>query len=202
VIAAPRKSSIIVVVTLAANSAKKTLFTLESGASRFVKRSDIPNTEVAECYGLGGGFCHAAQSCGDCPRVRRCPISIMNSKWRSRTASWPANVSTVFLMPHERYTYLNSSIVREVARHGGAVDCFVPDLSRRALSEQAYIRRNVIPRIGLDSSRGCTSRESCPIWICSMLLTVRFTRRAGHHAPVADFGCTSKEPTGCLKVQR
>jgi pantetheine-phosphate adenylyltransferase len=33
---------------------------------------------------------------------------------------------TVFLMPHERYSYLNSSIVVELSRLGGKIDCFVP----------------------------------------------------------------------------
>ncbi|MBI1804126.1 MAG: pantetheine-phosphate adenylyltransferase [Ignavibacteriae bacterium] len=35
-------------------------------------------------------------------------------------------ITTVFLMPHEKYTYLNSSIVREIARFGGDISEFVP----------------------------------------------------------------------------
>jgi pantetheine-phosphate adenylyltransferase len=35
-------------------------------------------------------------------------------------------ITTVFLMPHEKYTYLNSSIVREIAKAGGDVSEFVP----------------------------------------------------------------------------
>ncbi len=35
-------------------------------------------------------------------------------------------IDTVFLVPHEKYTYLNSTIVREVARLGGDVSDFVP----------------------------------------------------------------------------
>ena len=36
------------------------------------------------------------------------------------------NLLTVFLMPNEKYTYLNSTIVKEVARLNGDVSCFVP----------------------------------------------------------------------------
>ncbi len=36
------------------------------------------------------------------------------------------NVVTVFLMPNEKYTYLNSSIVREIAKYGGDISNFVP----------------------------------------------------------------------------
>ncbi len=43
------------------------------------------------------------------------------------------SIDTVFLVPDERYTYLNSSIVREVARLGGNVSGFVPPAVRRRL---------------------------------------------------------------------
>ena len=36
------------------------------------------------------------------------------------------SVVTVFLMPNEKYTYLNSTIVKEVARFHGDVSSFVP----------------------------------------------------------------------------
>jgi pantetheine-phosphate adenylyltransferase len=42
-------------------------------------------------------------------------------------------IDTVFFAPDERYTYLNSSIVREVARLGGDIDGFVPPVVRRRL---------------------------------------------------------------------
>jgi pantetheine-phosphate adenylyltransferase len=37
-----------------------------------------------------------------------------------------ANCETVYLMPSEQYTYLNSSVIREIAALGGAVSDFVP----------------------------------------------------------------------------
>ena len=36
------------------------------------------------------------------------------------------DVETLFLMPSETYTYVNSSLVKEIARHGGPIDGFVP----------------------------------------------------------------------------
>lgn len=45
-------------------------------------------------------------------------------------------IDTVFLVPREGYTYLNSSIVREVARLGGDVSDFVPPSVRRKLTEK------------------------------------------------------------------
>lgn len=46
------------------------------------------------------------------------------------------NLMTVFLMPHERYTYLNSSLVREIAMHGGNVKDFVPVSVEKRLREK------------------------------------------------------------------
>ena len=43
-------------------------------------------------------------------------------------------IHTVFLVPDERYTYLNSTIVREIARLGGDVSEFVPPLVRKQLA--------------------------------------------------------------------
>ena len=40
---------------------------------------------------------------------------------------------TVFLMPHEKYTYINSTIVRELAQFGGNVSKFVPPNVENAL---------------------------------------------------------------------
>ena len=36
------------------------------------------------------------------------------------------NLHTVYLMPKEEYTYLNSTIIKGVARHGGNIHRFVP----------------------------------------------------------------------------
>jgi len=39
-----------------------------------------------------------------------------------------ANVETVFMMPAEKYSYLSSRIVREVAQLGGSIEGLVPPL--------------------------------------------------------------------------
>ena len=46
------------------------------------------------------------------------------------------DITTVFLMPHEKYTYLNSSIVREVAEFGGNVEKLVIPLVAEKLREK------------------------------------------------------------------
>ena len=43
-------------------------------------------------------------------------------------------VETIFMMPKDTYTFLSSRIVKEIARLGGDVGCFVPEPVRLALS--------------------------------------------------------------------
>lgn len=47
-----------------------------------------------------------------------------------------AEVETIFLMPKEDYSYLSSSIVKEVGRLGGDVSSFVPEAVRLALAQK------------------------------------------------------------------
>jgi pantetheine-phosphate adenylyltransferase len=49
-------------------------------------------------------------------------------------------VDTVFLVPDERFTYLNSTIVREIARLGGDVSDFVPPHVRKYLTAKLHTR--------------------------------------------------------------
>jgi len=46
------------------------------------------------------------------------------------------DISTVFLMPNEKYTYLNSTIVKEVVEFGGNIDNLVTPLVASKLKEK------------------------------------------------------------------
>lgn len=43
------------------------------------------------------------------------------------------NIETVFLMPQEKYSYISSTLVREIARYGGNVSEFVPAEAVKAI---------------------------------------------------------------------
>jgi len=51
------------------------------------------------------------------------------------------NLHTVYLMPKEEYTYLNSTIIKGVARHGGNIHRFVPQGVEARLFEKFGIKR-------------------------------------------------------------
>jgi pantetheine-phosphate adenylyltransferase len=46
------------------------------------------------------------------------------------------DIATVFLMPHEKYTYLNSTIIRNLASMHSDVSEFVPPIVAQALKKK------------------------------------------------------------------
>ncbi len=56
-------------------------------------------------------------------------MALMNRKLRP-------NVETVFLMPHEKYTYISSRLIKEVASFGTSVAGMVPPLVEKRLAEK------------------------------------------------------------------
>ncbi|RPH95592.1 pantetheine-phosphate adenylyltransferase [candidate division KSB1 bacterium] len=126
-----------VIVTLAANSAKTTFFTLEERRKQVEEAvREIPNTEVAVCRGLIVNFAVEHGAVAIIRGVRAVSDFDYEFQMALTNRKLAEKVATVFLLPHERYSYLNSSIVREVARHGGKVDCFVPAPIAKALAEK------------------------------------------------------------------
>ena len=37
-----------------------------------------------------------------------------------------SDINSLFMMPDEKYIHLNSTVVKDVAKHGGKIDDFVP----------------------------------------------------------------------------
>ena len=56
-------------------------------------------------------------------------MALMNRKLRG-------TVETVFLMPHEKYTYISSRLIKEVASFGESVAGLVPPVAEKRLSEK------------------------------------------------------------------
>ncbi len=52
------------------------------------------------------------------------------------------NVETVFLMPSEEYSYLSSTIIKDIANHGGSLTAFLhPEVARRLQERIRSLKR-------------------------------------------------------------
>lgn len=54
------------------------------------------------------------------------------------------NIETVFMMPSEEFSYLTSTIVKEVASFGGSVKGLVPEIVEHALMEKFRIVEDIV----------------------------------------------------------
>ncbi|MCX7992779.1 MAG: pantetheine-phosphate adenylyltransferase [Fimbriimonadales bacterium] len=115
------------IVAIAVNSQKKPLFSLEERVQMLQECCrHLPNVRVASLEGLLVRF---AQQVGACAIVRGLrAVSDFEYEFQMATMNrqLAPEVDTCFLMTHQQYAFLSSSIVKEVARLGGDVEPFVP----------------------------------------------------------------------------
>jgi pantetheine-phosphate adenylyltransferase len=124
-----------VIVAVAKNEGKKPLFSLKERL-RLVQQSlgDLPNVQARSFDTLlvdyvekqkGQAIIRGLRAVSDFEFEFQ--LALMNRKLNGR-------VETIFMMPKETYTFLSSRIVKEIARLGGNVDCFVPAHVQAALA--------------------------------------------------------------------
>jgi pantetheine-phosphate adenylyltransferase len=94
---------------------------------------DLPNVEVEPFHGLLVTFVRERGAHGIIRGLRAVSDFEYEFQMALTNRKLAPSIGTVFLVPHEKYTYLNSTIVREVARLGGDVTGFVPPSVRRRL---------------------------------------------------------------------
>jgi pantetheine-phosphate adenylyltransferase len=126
-----------VVVTVAVNPGKTPLFTLKERIS-MLKESlkDYENITVDSFSGLVVDHAHQVGAIGIIRGLRAVSdfeyefqMALMNRKLAK-------DIATIYLMPGEKYTYLNSSIVRNLAGLQSDVSEFVPPVVADALKKK------------------------------------------------------------------
>ncbi len=125
------------VVAIAVNSQKQPLFTLEERAQMLSECcAELGNVRVVPLEGLLARF---AQEIGACAIVRGLrAVSDFEYEFQMATMNrhLAPEVDTCFLMTHQQFAFLSSSIVKEVARLGGDIRPFVPPNVAERLREK------------------------------------------------------------------
>lgn len=126
-----------VVVTIAVNASKTPLFSTEERLE-MLKESlkDFKNVKIDSFNGLVVEHAKQVNAIGIIRGLRAISdfeyefqMALMNRKLDS-------DITTVFLMPHEKYTYLNSSLIRNLAELKADISEFVPKPVLLALSKK------------------------------------------------------------------
>jgi pantetheine-phosphate adenylyltransferase len=125
-----------VIVSLGRNPEKNPLFSVEERLEMI--REVVENIDGVEVDTFEGLAVRHAQEMGAEALIRGLR-AVTDFEYEFQMAlvnrRLAPDIITVFLMPNEKYTYLNSTIVREVASLGGEVGRFVPPPVEKRLAK-------------------------------------------------------------------
>lgn len=126
-----------VIVSILVNSNKTPCFGMDERMD-LINRvvADIPNVEV-DCFeGLLVNYVHKKNAHVIIKGLRA--ISDFEYEFQMALANTKIapDIETLFMMTNQEYSYLSSSIVRELASLGGSLDGLVPDVIMRDIIEK------------------------------------------------------------------
>lgn len=134
-----------IIIAVAPNPKKQPLFTIEERL-RMIKESvlDLYNVKVEAFNGLLVDYVNSKGAVAIIRGLRavsdfeyELQIALMNRRLNPE-------VETVFMMPSEEYSFLTSSLVKEVSSFGGSVKGLVPDVVEKALQERFKIIEDIV----------------------------------------------------------
>ena len=133
-----------VIVATMVNGSKKSAFTMEEKAD-FLRRmtQHLPNVEIDTFGVLLADYVAEKGACAIVKGLRA--VSDFEYEFQMALANKKLNegAETVFLMTDQNYLYLSSTIVRDIARHGGDISGFFSEEIREDIVKKLYQKNNL-----------------------------------------------------------
>jgi pantetheine-phosphate adenylyltransferase len=127
-----------VIVAVLINESKSGLFTVDERIAMLGEvTSQYPNVRVESFQGLLVDFCRAQDAAVVVKGLR----AVSDFDYELKMAQMNiglAGVETLFMPTNPLYSFLSSSLVKEVAKWGGDVSTYVPDLVGRHLAKRLH----------------------------------------------------------------
>lgn len=118
-----------VIVSIAVSSSKKTLFTTGERMQMLRKiTGKYKNVKVDSFEGLLVKYAESKNASAIVRGLRAISDFEYELQMALTNRKLAEKITTVFMMPNEKYSYLNSTLVREIAEFGGDLSNFVPAL--------------------------------------------------------------------------
>jgi len=126
-----------VVVTVAVNPSKQPLFSTEERVT-MLKESlkEFDKVIVDSFEGLTVDHAKQVGAIGIIRGLRQISDFEFEFQMALMNRKLAGDITTIFLMPHERYTYLNSTVIRNLASLKANVSNFVPPIVQEALRKK------------------------------------------------------------------
>lgn len=134
-----------IIIAVAPSPKKQPLFTLEE-RMKLIKEAvkDFRNVKVEAFNGLLVDY---VKSKGGAAIIRGLR-AVSDFEYELQTALMnrrlDMTIETVFMMPSEEYSFLTSTIVKEVASFGGSIKELVPEVVERAIREKFRIVGDIV----------------------------------------------------------
>jgi len=132
-----------VVVTIAKNPGKTCMFSINERIEMLEESlKEFPNVLVDSFDGLVVDHAKQVGAIGIVRGLRAVSDFEYEFQMALMNRKLAGEISTILLMPHARYTYLNSTIIRNLAAFGGDVAEFVPLIVQNKLKERFISKKN------------------------------------------------------------
>jgi pantetheine-phosphate adenylyltransferase len=126
-----------VIVCVSQNSSKQPLFSVEERKKLLIEvTKEMDNVEVDSFQGLLAEYVRKRQARSIIKGLRAVSDFEYEMQMASINRKLNKEVETFFMMTNHKYSYLSSSIVKDVARHGGSVEGLVPSIVEEALKQK------------------------------------------------------------------
>ncbi len=126
-----------VVVTVARNPVKSTMFTVEERLVMLRESlKQYPNVLIDSFEGLVVDHAKEVGAIGIIRGLRAISDFEYEFQMALMNRKLDEDLRTIFLMPHEKYTYLNSTIIRNLSQFNSDVSEFVPKVVTKFLAEK------------------------------------------------------------------
>lgn len=123
-----------VIVAVLVNQSKKPVFSVKERLKHLKQiTKDIPNVEIDSFDGLLVEYMKKKGSRIAVRGLRAVSDLEYEFQMANTNRVLDKEMDTIFLMPRARYTYLSSSMVREVYSLGGRLQDYVPEVVEKAL---------------------------------------------------------------------
>lgn len=125
------------IVAVAHNPHKKPLFSVQERVAMLKKAtSGMKGVEVCEFSGLVVDFAHKHKTKVLVRGLRMLSDFEYEFQMALTNRKLSPDVETIFLMPHESYSYLSAKLLKEAASLGANLSNFVPDFVEKALKKK------------------------------------------------------------------
>jgi len=125
------------VLVVAINKEKNPLFTSDERIGLIEKSVvDIKNVRVSSFNGLVVDYAKSEEAVAIIRGLRH--VSDFEFEFQMAMMNYNLNpeITSMFMMPDEKYIHLNSTVIKDVARLGGEISDYVPESVKSALLEK------------------------------------------------------------------